>query len=485
MQPRHQLEQDIERLLATLASQPEGTDEQEPQAPAEPAPDDQAPPHPRTINVFFLEEADDPQEPADLMPSVEGSISPAPQEADAPTTPAPASHVHRSRPRVWLVAALSLCLLAGLIGAGYWFLPLWLTSATVTLTPNAASISATFPATIRTDGAPPQSQQLAGRLLGTLTSTQTRTVAATGTGHQDAQAAQGQLTFYNGLTQSQVIPAGTMLQTTSGVQIVTDQDATIPPAVPPVQGSVTVAAHALNTGPAGNISADAIYGPCCRAYVLAANLHAFSGGQDARTYQMVTQSDLDNAAAPLQTSLTQTLQDQFRAQVPGKETLLTPLACTPHVTSSHRPGEEAAQVSVQVSVTCTGVAYDTQALSRLIRQQLDRQATQEQGAGYSLISSIQTVLHLDQTTRNATTLTITATGSYGYQLSLARQEQIREQIAGKSRAQAAQFLAQQPGIAHVTITINGRNTTTVPTDTSRIHLTILYVLPIPQAERNG
>ncbi|QBD78113.1 hypothetical protein EPA93_19775 [Ktedonosporobacter rubrisoli] len=482
MQPRQQLEQEIERLLATLASQLEGAAEQERQPPNEPAPD-QAPPHSRTINLFILEEPEEAEELATPVPSVEGSIS-EPEEAATPTEPAQARRANGKHPHAWLFAALSLCLLAVLIGAVCWFVPFWLTSATVTITPNAASISTTFTATIRTEGATSQSQEIDGRRLAPLRIMQTRTVPATGTGQQLAQAAQGRITFYNGLTQAQVIPAGTLLQTTSGVQSVTDQSATIPPAVPPVQGSVAVAAHALSTGPAGNISADAIYGPCCRAYVLAANLHAFSGGQDARTYHMVTQSDLDNAATPLQTSITQSLQDRFRIQVHTHETLLTPVACHSQVNSDHRPGEEATQATIQVSVACTGIAYQTQALARLVRQQLDRQAMQEQGAGYSLISPIQTALHLDQTTTSATTVTITATGSYGYQLSPAKQEQFREQIAGKSRRQAVQFLAQQSGIAHVAITMNGRDPATLPTDNNRIHITVLYVLPTPQAERS-
>ena len=54
----------------------------------------------------------------------------------------------------------------------------------------------------------------------------------------------------------------------------------------------------MPAGPAGNISAGEIYGPCCRLNVSAAN-GPFSGGQDARSYPMVTAQDVNEATAPV------------------------------------------------------------------------------------------------------------------------------------------------------------------------------------------
>ena len=74
-----------------------------------------------------------------------------------------------------------------------------------------------------------------------------------------------------------------------------------------MNGQVSVPAHATSSGPAGNIKAGDIYGPCCRVNVFAAN-SAFRGGQDARSFPMVTQQDMDGAVTTLKASLTQSVQ---------------------------------------------------------------------------------------------------------------------------------------------------------------------------------
>ena len=79
---------------------------------------------------------------------------------------------------------------------------------------------------------------------------------ATGKGHQDAEAARGTITFYNGLFSSQTVEAGTLLTGSDGVAVVTDQVAVIPAArasTPPTYGQVTVPARAALVGPQGNI----------------------------------------------------------------------------------------------------------------------------------------------------------------------------------------------------------------------------------------
>src|SRR6266567_8807206 len=81
----------------------------------------------------------------------------------------------------------------------------------------------------------PKSQQVTlsgtlqlGRVLQPITISQSQTVATTGRGHQDASAAIGYITLYNGQFQSVTIAAGLILTGSSEVQIITDQDAIIP-----------------------------------------------------------------------------------------------------------------------------------------------------------------------------------------------------------------------------------------------------------------
>ena len=78
----------------------------------------------------------------------------------------------------------------------------------------------------------------------------------TGHGHQDARAATGTVTFYNGLFTQQFVASGTVYTGQDGVAIVTTQDATIPPGSPGTgYGTVTIAAQAVTAGTSGNIQA--------------------------------------------------------------------------------------------------------------------------------------------------------------------------------------------------------------------------------------
>src|SRR5713226_3566857 len=84
--------------------------------------------------------------------------------------------------------------------------------ATITITPKAETLvtTATLPIV-----------SLQGRVLPVLTLTQSQTTQATGKGHQDARAAAGILTFYNGLFTSEYVSIGTVFTGGDGVQVAT------------------------------------------------------------------------------------------------------------------------------------------------------------------------------------------------------------------------------------------------------------------------
>src|SRR3989440_3035038 len=164
-------------------------------------------------------------------------------------------------------------------------LPILTQSVTVTIIPKSQAINTTQTLTT-----------VQSRVLPLLTLSKTQTVNATGKRHQDATAALGTVTFYNGLFTSQEVPAGTLLTGADGVQIVTDQAALIPPVTPttpPTDGNATVQAHAVNPGAGGNIAVRDINASCCGTSVIAQNTVPFQGGQDERDYTVVTQRDVN------------------------------------------------------------------------------------------------------------------------------------------------------------------------------------------------
>jgi hypothetical protein len=317
-----------------------------------------------------------------------------------------------------------------------------------------------------------------GRLLPPLTISQSQTTPATGHGHQIATAATGYLTFYNGQFQSVTITAGTILTGASGIQIVTDQDATIPAGNPPSYGYITVSAHASNAGVQGNIPAYDINQACCATSVLVKNTTAFTGGQDERTYTTVTHNDIHNISTVLKTSLTQSMQGALEGQLRPQEQLHL-LPCTPIVTSDHLPGEEATSVKVTISETCSAVIYNNQELQTKATTFLTTQAQQKNGAGYSLFGTVH--VSVKQTTVSSTTphlvfLSFQAAGRWIYGISPTAQEHIKHLIAGKITQEAEQLLAVMPGVAQSTIRFSGfGDDTRIPKTTGYIHLTIIVV----------
>jgi hypothetical protein len=181
-------------------------------------------------------------------------------------------------------------------------------STTITITPDSKTISNSYVITAIPNGMPNANQlQIAAR---TLTSQQTQIGTVNGMGHSQAAAtaAKGTVTFMNGSTTEFTIAAGTTLTSSNGVSVITDAPAVIPAAVLNVSlGNVTVSAHAATTGANGNIVAGAVSGTCCAASnsITVHNNNAFTGGQDAKNYNFVQQSDVDAFVSTAKVQMTQ------------------------------------------------------------------------------------------------------------------------------------------------------------------------------------
>jgi hypothetical protein len=313
-----------------------------------------------------------------------------------------------------------------------------------------------------------------GRLLSPITLSQSQTVLTTGKGHQDARQATGSVTFYNGLFTSQTVATGTIVTGSDGLQVITDQAAAIPAGNPPSYGQVSVSAHALNAGVKGNIPAYDINHVCCTNAVLVKNTTAFTGGQDERDFQTVAQRDIDTAAAPLQTTLVQRLQAAMQTRL-GQDETLQRFPCTPAVRPDHQPGQEAAHVQVTVSATCTGIAYNSDALRDRVTQLLATQAGKQFGTGYRLQGNVQVQVAQASSQPARITLTVTCQGVWVYQLSTQEEQQIKRLVAGKTKQQALHTLGHLPGIQGATMK-GTDDTTRLPKNPDLIHLVILEQL---------
>lgn len=313
-----------------------------------------------------------------------------------------------------------------------------------------------------------------GRVISPLTLSQSQTVSTTGKGHQDARAATGTIEIYNGLNTAQTVNAGTILTGQDGMQVVTDQTITVPAANLPQIGAAPVTAHALNAGSAGNIQAYDI-SVSLSGSLTAKNPAPFSGGQDERNFQTVAPSDIANTAAPLKATLDQSMQNTLTGQLKSGEAL-TSSHCTPTTTTDHRAGDEAIQVKVTVSETCTGVAYNQDTLQAKVTQLLNIQAAKKLEPGYSLLGDPQITV-TSATTSKQVTLSFHSISTWVYALKTEDQQQIKKLIAGKDTDRALQLLYSLPGIKRVTLTSSGfADTSQIPKDISHIHLMIFYGL---------
>lgn len=330
----------------------------------------------------------------------------------------------------------------------------------------------------------PKSQQVSltgtlqlGRALNPLTISQSQTVPATGKGHQPAEQARGSITFYNGQLHSVTIAAGTILTGSDGIRVVTDQDAYVPPesqTIPPTLGHSTVSAHAGSPGVKGNIPIGDINQGCCAPSVLAQNTAPFSKGQDERDFSTVSTQDINSLSTLLKTSLVQSINGAFQGQLKPQEQLFI-LPCAPTVTSDHQPGQEAMQVKVTVSQTCSAVAYNSQEVAEQATVFLSTQALHNVGAGYSMFGTVKVSI-TQATIQKQVLVSFSASGTWVYGLSQTAQQHIKHLIAGKTTQNALQLIASLPGVERAAIRFTGfGDAARLPKDTSYIHIRIFVV----------
>jgi len=448
--------EEVTKLLARLDGQQENTEP----LPATPIPDTQEPIQDVYIQYIFIEREEEEDE-QDIIDSTLTEIDP---ETTIPYTP-PIQPLTKEQARdeqssknagLFMISLfLFLCLSSIAMQLHFILNP---PIATIILIPKSQTIS--LNATVQL-----------GQVIPPTTLSQEKTVPTTGKGHQDAKAATGSVTFYNGQFTQVTVPAGTPLAGSDSVQVVTDEDAVIPAASPnpPVFGQVTVSAHVTTTGSQGNIAAYDINQTCCATSILVKNTAPFSGGQDARDFQTVTKQDIANAAASLKTTLAQSMQGALTGQVKTGEALVTP-TCTPKVSTDHQIGEEATQVKVTLSETCSGVVYTTLDLESKATQLLTAQVIKKLGTGYSLLGDVQVTTTAATVTASHPIIAFSCNGVWVYALSDKAQEHIKDLIKGKTTQDALHLLASQPGIERVSTSwdIN----TKLPKDTQNIHLVI-------------
>lgn len=313
-------------------------------------------------------------------------------------------------------------------------------------------------------------QLVNARALQPITIRQAETGSVTGKAHQDAATARGTITIFNGLYSQQYVPAGTQLTSSTGIPIATDQAVSVPAGNPPFYGQTTVPAHALTAGASGNIAAYAVNTACCFASGRAENTVGFIGGQDARDYTFVRQSDITRLTADLLPTVTNRLQQSLNSDLaPGEQAYQFP--CSPRVSTNHSPGDEAASLTVSVFETCSAIAYDPQELAAQAEQAVTKTALLQLGSGYTLLGTPTADIQAMSKANKTITARIQSQGVMIYRIR--NLTSLKMQLAGKNTQQVLSLLRSLPTIENVQIT-GIDQTSKLPKNSDTIHLMVIY-----------
>ncbi len=308
-----------------------------------------------------------------------------------------------------------------------------------------------------------------------VTSSQAQSQTAQASGHRQIQATQakGQLTFFNSAFVAQKILANTTVAGKDGVQVVTDADANIPPdnSNTGAVGRVSVPAHATNAGAKGNIAVLDLDRTCCipNNPVFVRNLNAFTGGQDAQSYNFVKQSDVDAVANPLVKTLTTQGQAGLKARLNTGEQIAGAPQCTPDVASDPRhpvddTGVNVAATTVNVTVQCSAEAYNQGQLQDQVTRQ--QQSAAPPGPNYGPGGSNVTRVMVQ-----GTNLLVNVTTTWIYQIGPERQQRLAQGIVGLTVAAATRQLTRETGVRSVVV--EGLSAASqLPRDPARISIVI-------------
>jgi serine/threonine protein kinase len=388
----------------------------------------------------------------------------------------------------WLAPpiALLLLLLVGSLAMAYSdpaalgplgeILPVGAPLATVRITAASVLLSQQYLITGVTGTPNAAQRQIRTRRLSATISSAAKTVQATGHGMTAGTQAHGTITFYNGTGLAQIVPKGTILAVREGISIVTDDTASMPPS-PDLdhRATSTVPAHVLQPGSTGNLPAGALNQYCCdEALAIQAINGPFTGGQDPQPYTYIQQSDLDNVVNPLKAGLQQQAQQQLLQQAHSGERVVGP-DCSTSTRSNHQVGDHATSVTVSVSATCSGAAYNQQAALDMATALLRQEAARDPGPAYALAGQVSSTIvdaSLSDPQSGRLIITVKAQGRWTYQFNEAAKQRLSQLIAGKPKSVALQLLQRQPGVSRVGISIARTDPGQLPTNPGQIAIII-------------
>jgi len=248
-----------------------------------------------------------------------------------------------------------------------------------------------------------------------------------------------------------IVPAGTEFRGADGVWVMTESTAALGP-----NCVVTVPAMALPAGPLGNIRArdiQAAYG----TNISVVNTYAFSGGTNGYWHRVVQPFAGSQIVAKLTAQLNRTLSAKLNGQAKQLGLTLLSQGCYPRSFISQAAGAIAPDVTISVSMTCSGLGYNPQSVLAQASHLFQQQGQATFGNDFALMNlmnaSVSNVFTNPKT--GNIVATVAANGQWTYQLQTAQKQEIAGMLAGKDLDDAVAFLKEQRGIAAASISSGG------------------------------
>ncbi len=375
----------------------------------------------------------------------EEEFTPSPQPSSPKRRLHPFSFSHSRLPFVVIGIVL---LLVGLVTA-YWYLP----KATITLTLTPKPLEHQFDLLADTGISESNLDKPAiPAQMAEVTVSQSETVPATGS-KLIGDKATGTVTLINGTSVSKKFASGTVLTgpnslkflTTSEVEVASASGSADPNSYQPGKADVSVSADAIGTD--ANLSAGTEFkvGTFSALDFTAKNSSAFSGGS-SRTVKAISKDDY----AALRSKVTTAAKDKAKEELMSKSTdtqLVVTESLTTSVVSeefSHKVGDTADDVGLNLTVKATAITIDQADLSPIVNKLL----TPKIPANYSLTGNPDYQFAIKSADKSTVNLNVTVKANLIPQLD---NDQITQNVVGKSRDVARSYLESLPGISQIEI----------------------------------
>ncbi|MBI2863570.1 MAG: hypothetical protein HYX94_03305 [Chloroflexi bacterium] len=350
----------------------------------------------------------------------------------------------KQRSRIGLTGVVVSFFVLGIIAlpfvVGYLVMP----SATITLIAATKPVSETVAIVASTDvkAIDPEARTIPGRVVEALVEMADQIDIAGKKPVPDAVAT-GQVTFMNKVGAKATIPKGALLATKSGVRFRTGDEAALPAAQ---WSSVRVGIIADQAGKAGNVerlAIEQVIDPQLAAQVAVVNENPTQGGTDKEVGAVTTQDRDRLEAQALAKAKDEALQKLMTTKHPTesiyRETINTQLVDKQF---DRAVGDEAKTVAVKLVVKATGLAFEAKDLNEVMAKQVAKKlpsgmAVSADGLKVKPLGADKWSDKMVSFYAQADALAITDLN----------EDQIKAQIAGKSREEAERYIAENVALA--------------------------------------